>query len=55
MQQQIEIIRLEKETAEKIAAKVFAQSYLNDLVPTVFCTLSDHGYFFDPVERGRNH
>jgi len=51
MKQQIEIIRLEKETAEKIAAKVFAQSYLNDLVPTVFCTLSDHGYFFDPVER----
>ena len=53
MKQQREILRKEKETAEKIAARAFAQSYLADLVPSVFGTLSDNGYFFDPVERGR--
>lgn len=51
MKQQREILRKEKETAEKIAARAFAQSYLADLVPSVFGTLSDNGYFFDPVER----
>ena len=54
MKQQREILRKEKETAEKIAARAFAQSYLADLVPSVFGTLSDNGYFYDPVERG-NH
>lgn len=53
MKQQREILRKEKETAEKIAARAFAQSYLADLVPSVFGTLSDNGYFFDPVERGQ--
>lgn len=51
MKQQREVLRKEKETAEKIAARAFAQSYLADLVPSVFGTLSDNGYFFDPVER----
>lgn len=51
MRQQREVLRKEKETAEKIAARAFAQSYLADLVPTVFGTLSDNGYFYDPVER----
>lgn len=51
MKQQREVVRKEKETAEKIAARAFAQSYLADLVPSVFGTLSDNGYFFDPVER----
>lgn len=53
MKQQREVLRKEKETAEKIAARVFAQSYLADLVPSVFGTLSDNGYFYDPVERGK--
>lgn len=52
MKQQREILRKERETADKIAARAFAQSYLSDLVPSVFGTLSDNGYFFDPVERG---
>ncbi len=43
---------MEKVTAEKIAARAFAQSYLSDLVPSVFNTLRDHGFFYDPVERG---
>ena len=42
----------EKETAAKIAARAFAQSYLSDLVPSVFSTLSQNGFFYDPVERG---
>ena len=54
MKQQREVVRKEKETAEKIAARAFAQSYLADLVPSVFGTLSDNGYFFDPVERGES-
>ena len=52
MDQQRSILVKEKETAEKIAARAFAQSYLADLVPSVFGTLSEHGYFYDPVERG---
>jgi len=55
MKQQREVLRKEKETAEKIAARAFAQSYLADLVPTVFGTLSDNGYFYDPVERDIEH
>jgi len=51
MRQQLEVLKKEKETTNKIAARSFAQSYLQDLVPSVFGTLHDHGYFFDPVER----
>ncbi|XP_033118105.1 radial spoke head protein 3 homolog [Anneissia japonica] len=51
MKQQREVLKKERETAEKIAARAFAQSYLADLVPSVFGTLSDNGYFYDPVER----
>ncbi|ESO85775.1 hypothetical protein LOTGIDRAFT_130261 [Lottia gigantea] len=51
MKQQHEVLKKEKETAEKIAARAFAQSYLADLVPSVFGTLADNGYFYDPVER----
>ena len=43
----------EKETAEKIAARAFAQSYLSDLVPAVFSNLSENGFFYDPVKRGQ--
>jgi len=51
MKQQREVLKKERETAEKIAARAFAQSYLADLVPSVFSTLRDGGYFYDPVER----
>ena len=51
MQQANEVLRLEKETAEKLAAKAFAKSYLSDLVPSVFNNLKENGYFYDPVER----
>lgn len=48
----MEILQKEKETAEKIAARTFAQRYLSDLIPSVFGSLRDSGYFYDPVERG---
>ena len=49
MWQQREALLKEKETAEKIAARAFA---LGDLVPTVFSTLHERGFLYDPVERG---
>ena len=54
MHQQREALLKEKETAEKIAARAFAQSYLADLVPSVFTTLNEGGFFYDPVERGES-
>lgn len=52
MKQQRDALLMEKETSEKIAARAFAQSYLSDLVPSVFSNLSQNGFFYDPVERG---
>ncbi|XP_056151104.1 radial spoke head protein 3 homolog [Lampris incognitus] len=49
--QQREVLKKELETVEKIAARAFAQHYLADLLPAVFTTLRDHGYFYDPVEK----
>ncbi|KAL6485848.1 hypothetical protein MHYP_G00052400 [Metynnis hypsauchen] len=45
------VLEKERETAEKIAARVFAQHYLADLLPSVYTTLKDHGYFSDLVQR----
>ena len=42
----------ERETAAKMAARAFAQSYLEDLVPSVFGLLVEQGFFFDAAERG---
>ncbi|XP_040203408.1 LOW QUALITY PROTEIN: radial spoke head protein 3 homolog [Rana temporaria] len=50
-QQQREMLLKEKETAEKVAARAFAQQYLADLIPSVFSSLRDNRYFYDPVER----
>lgn len=51
MKQAADVLRLERETAEKLAAKAFAKSYLSDLVPSVFNNLRENGFFYDPVER----
>ncbi|XP_072907775.1 radial spoke head protein 3 homolog [Hemitrygon akajei] len=51
MLQQQEVLKKEKETSDKIAARAFAQNYLADLIPAVFSTLRNNGYFYDPVER----
>ncbi|XP_037676640.1 radial spoke head protein 3 homolog [Choloepus didactylus] len=50
-QQQWEILSKHNETAQKIAAQASAQRYLADLLPSVFGSLRDSGYFYDPVER----
>ncbi|NXE88329.1 RSPH3 protein, partial [Menura novaehollandiae] len=47
----LEKLRKQKETAEKIAARAFAQRYLADLIPSVFNNLHESGYFYDPIER----
>lgn len=51
--QQKEVLEKEREAAEKIAARAYTQQYLADLVPAVFKSLYSHGYFNDPVEKGR--
>ncbi|XP_059032416.1 radial spoke head protein 3 homolog [Mustela lutreola] len=50
-QQQWEVVYKHNETAQKVAARVFAQRYLADLLPSVFDSLRDGGYFYDPIER----
>ncbi|NXC85090.1 RSPH3 protein, partial [Cercotrichas coryphoeus] len=47
----LEKLRKQKETAEKIAARAFAQRYLADLIPSVFSNLHESGFFYDPIER----
>ncbi|KAI5773744.1 RSPH3 [Gulo gulo luscus] len=50
-QQQWEVVYKHNETSQKVAARVFAQRYLADLLPSVFDSLRDGGYFYDPIER----
>ncbi|XP_029351634.1 radial spoke head protein 3 homolog [Echeneis naucrates] len=49
--QQKEVLKKERETAEKIAARAYTQQYLANLLPAVFTSLRSHGYLYDPVER----
>lgn len=49
--QQWEIVNKHNETAQKISARAFAQRYLADLLPSVFGSLRDSGYFYDPIQR----
>lgn len=49
--EQIRILREKHEMAEKIAARAFAQSYLRNLVPNVFESLTTNGFFYDNVEK----
>ncbi|XP_068433264.1 radial spoke head protein 3 homolog [Clinocottus analis] len=51
MAQEKEVLKKEKEIAEKIAARAYTQQYLADLLSDVFTSLRSHGYFFDPVEK----
>lgn len=51
VKQQREVIQKENEMIEKMAARNFARNYLQDLVPGVFSSLEDSGYFYDVVER----
>ncbi|XP_010121165.1 PREDICTED: radial spoke head protein 3 homolog, partial [Chlamydotis macqueenii] len=47
----LQMLQKQKETAEKIAARAFAQCYLADLIPSVFNNLNESGFFYDPIER----
>ncbi|NXU51390.1 RSPH3 protein, partial [Turnix velox] len=49
--QHMKMLQKQKETTEKIAARAFAKRYLADLVPSVFSSLHDSGFFYDPIER----
>ncbi|EHB07031.1 Radial spoke head protein 3-like protein [Heterocephalus glaber] len=49
--QQWDIVHKQNETAQKVAACAFAQRYLADLLPSVFSSLRDSGYFYDPIKR----
>ncbi|XP_034384365.1 radial spoke head protein 3 homolog isoform X2 [Cyclopterus lumpus] len=49
--QQKEVLKKEKEIAEKIAARAYTKQYFSDLLPAVFTSLRSHGYFYDPVEK----
>lgn len=51
VKQQREVMEKENEMIEKMAARNFARNYLQDLVPGVFSSLEDSGYFYDVVER----
>ncbi|XP_007484902.1 radial spoke head protein 3 homolog isoform X1 [Monodelphis domestica] len=50
-EQQLQQLQKQNETAQKIAARAYAQVYLADLIPSVFGSLRDNGYFYDPTER----
>lgn len=50
--QQREVLKKERETVQKIAARAYAQQYLSGLLPSVLISLRTNGYFHDPVERG---
>ncbi|KAM6181786.1 LOW QUALITY PROTEIN: radial spoke head protein 3 homolog [Erethizon dorsatum] len=49
--QQWEIVHNQNETSQKVAACAFARQYLADLLPSVFSSLRDSGYFYDPIKR----
>lgn len=51
VEQQREALRLEKETADKVAARLFAVNFLEDLVPAVLGTLNRNGYFSSSTAR----
>lgn len=49
--QEVARIRRERETREKLCARMFAKSFLVNLDNRVFARLEDEGWFFDAVER----
>lgn len=51
IQQEKERIQREKITKEKLASRMFAQQFLQNLEHRVFARLEDEGWFYDAVER----
>ncbi|KAJ6664568.1 hypothetical protein lerEdw1_006141 [Lerista edwardsae] len=52
MVQQYDQKEAEREVSEKIAARAFSMLYLSDLIPSVFSSLQNTGYFYNIIERG---
>ncbi|ORY40862.1 radial spoke 3 [Neocallimastix californiae] len=48
--EKLKLMEEKKEVAEKIAARSFTNAYLSNLIPSVFETLNDNGFFYDPRE-----
>ncbi|XP_068199365.1 radial spoke head protein 3 homolog B-like [Antennarius striatus] len=48
--QQREALRRERETAEKVAARALGQKFVANAMSTVFTSLRNQGFFYDPVE-----
>lgn len=46
------MLKKERETVQKIAARAYTQEYLSGLLATVLTSLRTSEYFNDPVERG---
>jgi hypothetical protein len=51
LDEQIRVLKEKQDATEKIAARAFAQGYLQSLMPTVWENLSNNGYFYDKIEK----
>lgn len=51
LKQHKEALMVQQETTSKAAAFAFTQNYLTDLAPSVFQSLKDSKFFYDPVEK----
>lgn len=49
--QEVERRRRERETRDKLAARLYASQFLTQLEDQVYARLEDEGWFYDPVER----
>lgn len=41
--------------SKKVASRAFALQYLTDLIPSVFFSLRNKGFFYDEVQSGKCH
>ncbi|TPX30323.1 hypothetical protein SmJEL517_g06092 [Synchytrium microbalum] len=51
LQERERVAELQHQAAARVAARAFASSYLKDLVPSVFETLTQRGFYGDPVQK----
>lgn len=51
IKEQLAIQKEKEDAAEKVAARAFAKSYLQTLIPSVFDSLATNGYFYEAVEK----
>ncbi|KAJ3304523.1 Radial spoke head protein 3 [Kappamyces sp. JEL0829] len=51
IKEQLAIQKEKQDVAEKIAARAFAKSYLQSLIPNVLDSLASNGYFFEKIEK----